>query len=795
MVEPPLDLGLAEASGAGLVEPVEVAAHLGVEGGAAVGWQGAEGVADAGPGVDRFVRPAAGGFLEHDRAGVPPAGQPRGRVARRHREEPVHRLHRLVGLEGGRELSQRFLVVRFAPLHLLRLRHRPPDHGRQPVEQRLGFGHARRLHRMEELADHREPVVERDDLPLEDIAVLGGLGLGLRGQCLDPGTAGRDLRHRETFAFFRLLAEQGLHFLVLDQDRRPVAGVAAVEEHLGQPGVGPHLLALAQAARQVGVEPHEAPPAAFEQGVARHRVERLEPAAADHRDPAEGGEIRGVRRCARRQGGPDGGHHRHADRQPRQDKIGSLATDGGSLGGGGARLGGGRCSSFLPPRQMPGQAEAELHRQAGADQGRGEVGQDPDRIAHDLQDRGRVVVGETGLVEGVAAVAQRVVHPDADVAPAVEALLGQGDEAGEVLGGVGAGISVVLEVAQGQRERQVHAARAQGQVPLAPVGRGRALGRIQQDRHHPRAEAAAAFVQAHQGGRLVGPADGCRARQAAHDHPAPAHPLVGRQGLPPGRGLAFPSIELRVRHELDHLDAEGQARRRDLRPAVEPALRDGEVLLPPGIGHVDHGQLALARGLGVVGALAFGEGHPRLQRHQAGAQLAQQDHDDAEVHQHEARLRPAQAEPDQPGGQQVHQQQQADQVAARHPHPEDRHRRHQPAGGLVPAAAPAEVVVGEEPAEVDLHHLVDPEVDLVEGRPEDQPDRQRQQGHRQPRRREGPQQGVEGRVVWIRHTMYDLGGWLRAGGGWRGTRGSSPARLRSAGPRRGRARPRSSGPG
>ena len=95
---------------------------------------------------------------------------------------------------------------------------------------------------------------------------------------------------------------------------------------------------------------------------------------------------------------------------------------------------------------------AELDAHAEAHEQDADVGEDPARIAHDLKNRGRVLIGKGGLIEGEPLVAERVVHVDERHLVLGVVLVIDHDFTGEIEGNLGAWVFVVLEIDQVDRE-------------------------------------------------------------------------------------------------------------------------------------------------------------------------------------------------------------------------------------------------------------------------------------------------------------------------------------------------------
>ena len=107
----------------------------------------------------------------------------------------------------------------------------------------------------------------------------------------------------------------------------------------------------------------------------------------------------------------------------------------------------------------------------------------------------------------------------------------------------------------------------------------------------------------------------------------------------------------------DDFDLEWQVGRGDAGTVAQAALRNGDVFLASRVGAVDEGEFDAERVFGIVAGLAFVEGHLGFPRHETGEKFAQQDHDDAEVDEHDAGFAPAQLEAGEMGGDQIDEEQ------------------------------------------------------------------------------------------------------------------------------------------
>src|SRR5678815_2636749 len=98
---------------------------------------------------------------------------------------------------------------------------------------------------------------------------------------------------------------------------------------------------------------------------------------------------------------------------------------------------------------------AELNEQPGRDDDARDIRRDETRVMHDLEDRRLVIFLKTGLVERLAAVTQRMIHINQNVAVHSALRVLERDLAREVLWDFGAGILFVGELLQGYAVRFV----------------------------------------------------------------------------------------------------------------------------------------------------------------------------------------------------------------------------------------------------------------------------------------------------------------------------------------------------
>ena len=286
--------------------------------------------------------------------------------------------------------------------------------------------------------------------------------------------------------------------------------------------------------------------------------------------------------------------------------------------------------------------DPEVDQQAEGHERHGDVGQEPTGVAHDLQDADVLAgggVAEAGLVEGHAAVTERLVHRDVEGEGAAPGL--DGHVAGEAAGNIGAGVLLVREAVEANAERQVGAGAAERELVFAAgvlerlSGEGlRQLGVKQPDAD----------------GLAVGDELQERARDVADVVVEAFGQALERQRRTGGDALrggdvgAIGHLRLRAEHgvrvvELD-LGLEGRAGERELRLGIghraEQRIGDGYDLLLAGIGAVDEGDLELAEGFGVGPAFAFGDDHRGFFLARGGDKPADQQQHEAAVNERDA---------------------------------------------------------------------------------------------------------------------------------------------------------------
>jgi len=328
------------------------------------------------------------------------------------------------------------------------------------------------------------------------------------------------------------------------------------------------------------------------------------------------------------------------------------------------------------------------------------VGHQPRGIAHDLQHRGAVVVGETGLVESQALMAQRVVHVDHDLAPGPAVVGVEAQRAGEVLRDLRARIAVVRELQQRQREGLIRPPRPQREPPRA-AGMGEFLRVLEQRRREEGPDRALRADQLHiRGGivfrlRLV--AEGLRRRRQLQARAV-------RRRHQSARAVAAPRLQRGIGKEHPRHHPEGQARVRDRRLVREPFRRDRHHVVVRRGRRVDQRQLVVAVALRVVPRLPFVEAQVEIFLPEPGEQLAHEQHDQARVRERDAGFAPRKREAQHEAADQIQQQQPADRVAAREQRDRDRPR----------------VTVNHEGPEILFLHRPDPEVHLVQRGGEDE---------------------------------------------------------------------------
>ena len=347
---------------------------------------------------------------------------------------------------------------------------------------------------------------------------------------------------------------------------------------------------------------------------------------------------------------------------------------------------------------------AELPEQADGHHQTAQVGDDPGRIAHDLKHGGPVVVVETRLIKRHAVVAQRVVHKDQHFAVLAAVGGDEADAAGKVLRDLGAGVAVVGEVEQRERVGLVGPLEAQAELP-PPAGGGERVGLGEHGRHEEGAEARAfGRDDLHQRGGQVALVHLVGLGQR-RDGEARAEALVGRvfhRALAGGGLLAHHQRGVRVVGAGD--DPEGQGVGGNGFGAGEVALRDDRDDLLVRLGDVRDGELVEAPAFGVVSRLALIQSHLVFLLVETGEQFAEQQKNKAGVDELDAGLFPSDDEAFRVGGDEIYQEQTADEVSAR----EDGD------GEAV------DFVQNDEAFEPFLLHRPDAEMNLVQGREEHQ---------------------------------------------------------------------------
>ena len=98
------------------------------------------------------------------------------------------------------------------------------------------------------------------------------------------------------------------------------------------------------------------------------------------------------------------------------------------------------------------------------------------------------------------------------------------------------------------------------------------------------------------------------------------------------------SATLRIGEELLHADRERQVAGPDALLARQDALGNGDHFVRVGVGGINHRQLGLALGFGVVLGLAFAQVEGAFAREQVGQELAEQQQDQPDMHHPEADL-------------------------------------------------------------------------------------------------------------------------------------------------------------
>src|ERR1700688_4568795 len=97
------------------------------------------------------------------------------------------------------------------------------------------------------------------------------------------------------------------------------------------------------------------------------------------------------------------------------------------------------------------------------------IGHEPTGILRHLKNGGGIVIIETGLKKGVTSVTQRVVHKNQGFPIFMFAGIGELDAAGEILGDISSGISIVAKLEKLDREGFIETLRTQGNLPGLPI--------------------------------------------------------------------------------------------------------------------------------------------------------------------------------------------------------------------------------------------------------------------------------------------------------------------------------------
>jgi len=111
------------------------------------------------------------------------------------------------------------------------------------------------------------------------------------------------------------------------------------------------------------------------------------------------------------------------------------------------------------------EVDAELNDEAKTQQQTGNVGQNPIRVAHDLQNRSAIIVFKAGLEISEARIAQGVVHVDEYLAVLAFIVRGELDAASKVFGNIGARIFLMREIEQLDGMSLIIAMLAEGEFP------------------------------------------------------------------------------------------------------------------------------------------------------------------------------------------------------------------------------------------------------------------------------------------------------------------------------------------
>ena len=114
----------------------------------------------------------------------------------------------------------------------------------------------------------------------------------------------------------------------------------------------------------------------------------------------------------------------------------------------------------------------ELDEKAEGDEPASDVGSHPAWVLDDLEDGSAVVVGEAGLVDAASGNAERMIHANEDGA-GVACGIAECEAADEAARNIGAAVTLVNELVQGEAERVLNAPGAELELPGGGLRRGR----------------------------------------------------------------------------------------------------------------------------------------------------------------------------------------------------------------------------------------------------------------------------------------------------------------------------------
>ena len=300
----------------------------------------------------------------------------------------------------------------------------------------------------------------------------------------------------------------------------------------------------------------------------------------------------------------------------------------------------------------PEEVLPELDEKAEGDQRAGDVGSHPAWVLDDLKDGSAVVVGETGLVNGASGNAERMVHVYEDRARVARGIA-KCEAAGEAARNVGAAVTLVDELIQGEAERVLNAPGPELELPgggmrrRVPVGGsippGDGLSLIELERGKPIAKrlAGCAVEELEFDGGQVAAVEAGFGRPGLRGELAGGSAGVGRRVLSGDEGsVGVPVGDAKV--ERNSVGAEGAV-------GLQAGAGDGDGF--PAVGEKD--EFYFPGALGPVTGLAGVEGQAGFGRDEVGGELAEDEKEQTEVNEVDAELCPRPAKARDMGGEEV----------------------------------------------------------------------------------------------------------------------------------------------